>query len=225
MIWIILGQMLRKQCSCWARLVITSHILEGITFWQPSTAQRNSPKKCWGRRQICCNDMTEICLAKSLANTLWLQLNKKKAIEIFAKKGKKKQKPFRNTASEAPRRSHGGWHSKFFSDKRCGKSRQKILDRNYRPATGRSSGFQGKNKHKGNLQHVFSTYNSNKRSEECSPMGKMLVLCKNNSKLATSRKVKAFFGSMGDTYKYLEILEIVMGEFPRHDTWVRNRLL
>ena len=32
-------------------------------------------------------------------------------------------------------------------------------------------------------------------------MGKKPVLCKNSSKLATSRKVKAFFGSMGDTYK------------------------
>ena len=32
-------------------------------------------------------------------------------------------------------------------------------------------------------------------------MGKKLVLCKNSSKLATSRKVQAFFGSMGDTYK------------------------
>ena len=32
-------------------------------------------------------------------------------------------------------------------------------------------------------------------------MGKKLVLCKNSSKLATSRKVKTFFGSMGDTYK------------------------
>ena len=31
-------------------------------------------------------------------------------------------------------------------------------------------------------------------------MGKMLALCKNSSKLATSRKVKAFFGSMEDTY-------------------------
>ena len=32
-------------------------------------------------------------------------------------------------------------------------------------------------------------------------MGKKLVLYKNSSKLATSRKVKAFFGSMGDIYK------------------------
>ena len=32
-------------------------------------------------------------------------------------------------------------------------------------------------------------------------MGKKLVLYKNNSKLTTSRKVKTFFGSMGDTYK------------------------
>ena len=32
-------------------------------------------------------------------------------------------------------------------------------------------------------------------------MGKMLVLSKNSSKLATSRKIKSFFGSIGDTYK------------------------
>ena len=127
-------------------------------------------------------------------------ISKKKAIEIFAEKDKK-QKPFRNGPSEAPRRSSGGQHSKFFIDKRYGKSRQKIFDSNYHPAAGRSSGFQGKNEHKGNLQHVVSSYNSNRRSEECSSMGKKLVLCKKSSKLATSRKVKIFFGSMGDTYK------------------------
>ena len=32
-------------------------------------------------------------------------------------------------------------------------------------------------------------------------MGKKLVLCNNSSKLATSRKVKTLFGSMGSTYK------------------------
>ena len=32
-------------------------------------------------------------------------------------------------------------------------------------------------------------------------MDKKLVLCKKSSKLATSRNVKTFFGSMGDTYK------------------------
>ena len=140
--------------------------------------------------------MTGICLEKSLANTWWLQLNQRK------KKGKKKQKPFQNGPSEAPRRSSGGQHSKFFLNKRYGKLRQKIFDGSYRPAAGRSSGFQDKNKLKGNLlQHVVSSYNSNRRSDECSSMGKKLVLCKKNSKLATSWKVKTFFGSMGDTYK------------------------
>ena len=42
-------------------------------------------------------------------------------------------------------------------------------------------------------------------------MGKTLALCKNNSKLATSRKVKALFGSMRDLTKDPEILEIVKG--------------
>ena len=32
-------------------------------------------------------------------------------------------------------------------------------------------------------------------------MGKKLVLCKKSSKLATSKKVKTFFGSMGNPYK------------------------
>ena len=138
-------------------------------------------------------------MAKSLANTLWLQLNKKNEPLKYSLKRAKTQQPFRNTPSEAPRRSSGGLHSKFFVDKRYGKLRQKVFDRNSQPVTERSSVFQGK--HKGNLlQHVFSTYNSNRRSEECSFMGKMLVLCKNSSKLATSRKVKAFFGSMEDTY-------------------------
>ena len=44
--------------------------------------------------------MTEICLAKGLVNTLWLQLNPKKqkqAIEVFAEKEKKKQNHFWNT--------------------------------------------------------------------------------------------------------------------------------
>ena len=32
LIWILLEPTLNKQCSCWARPTITSHILEGITF-------------------------------------------------------------------------------------------------------------------------------------------------------------------------------------------------
>ena len=87
----MLKMLFRKHGSCWARPV---HIYEGITFWQSSTVQRNSPKKWWGRRQICCHGMTKICLSKSLANILRLQLKQKKTIEIFVEKDKKKQKPF-----------------------------------------------------------------------------------------------------------------------------------
>ena len=47
----------------------------------------------------------------------------------------------------------------------------------------------------------FSTYNSNRRFEECSSLGKKPVLCKNSSKIATSRNIKVFFGGMGDIYK------------------------
>ena len=49
---------------------------------------------------------------------------KKQATETFDEKGKKKQKSFRNTPSEAPRRSLGGQHSKFFLKKIYGKSRK-----------------------------------------------------------------------------------------------------
>ena len=74
--------------------------------------------------------------------------SKKQTIEILAEKGKKKRKPSRNTPSEPAGRSYGGQHSKFSLGQRYGKSRQKIFDGNYHPATRRSSGFQGKNKHK-----------------------------------------------------------------------------
>ena len=64
-------------------------------------------------------------------------------------------------------RSSGGQHSKFLFDKRLSKSRKKIFDGNYRLATGRSSGLQGKNKQKGNLfRHVFSIYYFFRWSEE-----------------------------------------------------------
>ena len=49
--------------------------------------------------------------------------------------------------------------------------------------------------------NVFFPYNSNRRSEECSFIGKKLVLYKNSSKCVTSRKVKTFFGGMRDTYR------------------------
>ena len=80
----------------------------------------------------------------------------------------------------------------------------------YRQATGKSSGFQGESKYKENVaKHVFSTNDSYRESEEFSSMGKQLVLCKNSSKLADSRKVKTFFRGMGDAYKATKILEIV----------------
>ena len=143
-------------------------------------------------------------------NVLWLQLNKKSKSSTYLLKRAKKQK---NTPSEASRSSSGVQHWKFFLDRRYGKSRQKILDGNYRPATGRSSGFPGKSKHKENLlQHVFSTCNSNRRSEKSSSMGKKLVLCKNNSKLATSRKVNTFLETWKILTKDPENLEIVKGE-------------
>ena len=47
----------------------------------------------------------------------------------------------------------------------------------------------------------FSTYNSNRRFEEGSSLGKKPVICKNSSKIGTSRNIEAFFGGMGDIYK------------------------
>ena len=93
---------------------------------------------------------------------------KKQAIEIFAEKGKKKQKPFRNTASEGPRRSSGEQHSKFDLDKRYGKSRQKYSTETtvqHAPISWNITKERNKEEHKGNLfQDVFSIYNSHGRS-------------------------------------------------------------
>ena len=49
--------------------------------------------------------------------------SKKQAIEIFAEKGNKKQKPFRNGPSEARRRSSVGQYSKFLLDKKIQSAR------------------------------------------------------------------------------------------------------
>ena len=50
LIRIILKYILRKQYSCWARPVITSHIFEGITFLEGGGRKR---------RQICYSCLTE----------------------------------------------------------------------------------------------------------------------------------------------------------------------
>ena len=77
-----------------------------IIFWQSSAAQsNNTPKKCWRRRQICCSGMTEICLEKSIANTLWLQLkkNKNRPLKYLLKRERKNKSPF-----EIPLQKHRG---------------------------------------------------------------------------------------------------------------------
>ena len=137
-------------------------------------------------------------------NTWWLQLNQRnRSLKYLLKRARKNKSPFgialqkhRGAVLEGCIRNSswtkdmGNWGKKYSTET------------SDRPTAGRSSGFQGKNKHKGNLiQHVVSSYNSNRRSEECSSMGKKFVLCKKSPKLATSVKVKTFFGSMGDTYK------------------------
>lgn len=119
--------------------------------------------------------MTEICLAKYLPNTLCVQLNKKTRPSNYLLEKAKEAREI------------------FFLTKGLG---------HYREATGKSSGFQGESKYKENVaKHVFSTNDSYRESEEFSSMGKQLVLCKNSSKLADSRKVKTFFRRMGDAYK------------------------
>ena len=85
----------------------------------------------WHDRNLFCKKFSKHLVASAKS--------KKQAIEIFAEKVKKKQHPFRKTPSEAPRRSSGRQYSKFFLDKRYGKSRQKIFVGNYRPVTGRRS--------------------------------------------------------------------------------------
>ena len=98
------------------------------------------------------------------------------------------------------------FHLLFIPRKTRKKSRQKMFDINYRPTTGRSSGFQGKKKHKGNLlQQVFSTYNSNRRSEECSSIGKKLVLCRNSSKLLEAWEILTKGPEISEIVKELKI--------------------
>ena len=148
--------------------------------------------------------MTEICLAKGLVNTLWLQLNQKnknRPLKYLLKRKRKNKITFgiplfKGTEEEFSR-------AEILTQLKKCESEAKNIRRKLPPNNWKKRGFQGKNKHKGNLQHVFSTYNSNRRSEKCSSLSKKLALCKNSSKLVTSRKVKSFFGSMGlrDTYK------------------------
>ena len=84
--------------------------------------------------------------------------SKKQTIEIFAEKGKKKQSLFGTLLQRHREEILEGSIRNSSSTKDMRNVGKKILDRNYRTATGRSNGFQGKNKHKGNLlQYVFST--------------------------------------------------------------------
>ena len=92
--------------------------------------------------------------------------SKSRLSKYFAEKGKKK--PFRNTASEGPRRSSGEQHSKFDLDERYGKSRQKYSTETtvqHAPISWNITKERNKEEHKGNLfQDVFSIYNSHGRS-------------------------------------------------------------
>ena len=169
--------------------------------------------------------MKRSCLAKSLANTLWFQQSQKNTSSNYlSERARKKQHPFQNTPSKTPRRSSGGQHLNFFLDKRFGKSKQKLFYGNYRPATGRSSWFQGKNKRKENLvQYFFSTHNSFRRSDEYSSMGKQLVFCNNIPNLPIAGRLRYFLEVWEILTKDPEILEIV--KFSRQHTWVKNREL
>ena len=83
--------------------------------------------------------MTEICLAKSLGNTLRLQLNKKnRPLKHLMKRARKNKNPF-----GIPLQKHRGgvWEGSiqnFFSKKYMANRG------NYHPATGKKNGFQGK---------------------------------------------------------------------------------
>ena len=147
--------------------------------------------------------MTEICLVKILANTLWLHLNQKnRPLKYLLKRARKNKSLFGTLLQRHREETLEGSIRNSSSTKDMRNLGKKIFHQNYRAATGRSNGFQGKNKHKANLlQHVFSTWNSTLRSEECLSMDKTLVLCKNSSKRAIKRTCKPFFESTGDTYK------------------------
>ena len=94
LIWIILEHILRKVLS----LSQTSNY---ITYFRRYNilAAPNSPaqqlKEMLREEADLLQGMSEICLAKSLANTLWLHLNKKnRPLKYFLKRARKNKIPF-----------------------------------------------------------------------------------------------------------------------------------
>ena len=59
----------------------------------------------------------------------------KQAVEIFVEKGKKKQKPFRNSPLEAPRRSSGGQYFNICPRKKIWKIETKNIRRKLPPSS------------------------------------------------------------------------------------------
>ena len=138
--------------------------------------------------------------------------SKKQAIEIFAEKVKKKQNAFRKTPSEAPRRSSGGQYSKFFLDKRYGKSRQKIFVGNCRPVTGRGSRLKVKiNTKETFFNMLFPTIIPIEDLANVHLWVKSLFFARIVPNLPLAGKLKHFFEAWEILTKDPEILEIVKG--------------
>ena len=119
LIWIILEHILNKQCSCWARPAITCFRRYNILAALNCPAQQ-SKEMLREEADLLQRHDRNLFGKKFSEHLVFSAKSKKQNIKIFAEKGKKKQKPFRNGPSEAPRRSSGGQHSKFFLDKRYG---------------------------------------------------------------------------------------------------------
>lgn len=102
--------------------------------------------------------MTRTCLAKCLVNTLWIQLNKEKpAIGIFARKSKKKQKPFQNTRLKAARRSSGSSILDSCSTKNLENQGEKYFTENSAQPLEEAVGSKVKIKVKKTLINMFFT--------------------------------------------------------------------
>ena len=137
-------------------------------------------------------------------------ISEKKAIEIFAEKDKK-QKPFQNCPSEAPRKSSGGQHSKFFIDKRYGKSRQKYSTQTITQQLVEAVDSKVKMNTKETFNMLFPPIIPIEDLRNVHPWVKSLFSARKVPNLPLAGKLKNFLEAWDILIKDPEILEIVKG--------------
>ena len=103
---------------------------------------------------------------------------------------------------EATWRSSEGQHSKFFLDKRYGKSMQKIFDGNYRLPTGIRSGFLSIKKRKGNLNMFLPPINPIADLRNIHPWVKSLLSARIVPNLPLAGRLKHFLEEWKILTKY-----------------------